>query len=97
MHADNCGTDEHDAAGPALSVAADTVPYPTMKTPTEPGWYVINRAHGTVQLVEVIKYPGTEHLMAFSTEMGWLEMHNAFLAWRAVVPLPVGAAGWSGL
>lgn len=96
MHADNCGTDEQNAAGPAFSVA-DAVPVATMPCPTEPGWYVIHRARGTVQLVEVVRYPGTNHLMAFSTEMGWLELCNPFLAWCAEVPLPVGAAGWSGL
>jgi hypothetical protein len=90
--ADTDGPVEHAADGPAFSV-----PLPTMAAPTEPGWYVINRARGTVQLVEVVRYPGTDHLMAFSTEMGWCNMDNPFLAWRAVVPLPAGAAGWSSL
>jgi len=95
MHTDTDGTAGPDVDGSALSFA--TVPLPTMPPPTEPGWYVINRARGTVQLVEVVLYPGTNHLMAFSTEMGWCEMRNPFLAWRSKVELPAGAAGWSGI
>lgn len=68
-----------------------------MPAPTKPGWYVINRRHGQVQLVEVVNYPGTSLLMAFSTEMGWLDLSNPFLAWRAEIPPPVGTAGWSTL
>jgi hypothetical protein len=98
MHAGTAdGIGEHDATDPAFSVTAEPVPLPTMSAPTEPGWYVINRPHSTVQLALVVRYPGTNHLMAFSSEMGWLELDNPFLAWRSKIDLPPGAAGWSGL